>query len=213
MASPEFSVLKKTMQSHIFICSREDSLRCFFISKHKPKSMKQFLFAMAAMAVISCNDTKVAGSNDASGKNAENMKAVYHAFETGDVSKIGDIMADDVTDHNANPDNSDVKGRDSVLKMISQFHTYFDNLKMEPMHDATSPDGVYHYTTVRFTGKAKANPLGIPEGTDMDDQIVDVVKFKDGKATDHWGYLSWNDFNEIMMAHQPMTDTSGKKMK
>ena len=178
--------------------------------------MKHFLFPVFATALISCNseDAKVAGSNDAANKNRENMKAVYQALETGDVSKIGDLLADDFTDHNAMPDNSDIKGKDSALKFMSRFHTFFENLKMEHQYDATSSDGVYHFTTIRMTGKAKANPFGIPEGTDLDDETVDVVKMKDGKATDHWGYLSWKDFNEIMMGMQsgmPHPDTSTKK--
>ena len=169
------------------------------------------------MWLISCNssETKVAGSDSTANKNQENMKAVYHALETGEVDKIRDLLAEDFTDHNAMPDNSDIKGRDSALKFMSQFHTFFDNLKMEPMYDATSSDGAYHFTTLRMTGKAKANPFGLPAGTDLDDELVDVVKLKDGKATDHWGYLSWKDFNEIMMMHDgskpPVTDSVNKK--
>jgi hypothetical protein len=85
-----------------------------------------------------------------------------------------------------------------VKKMLSQIHTYFDDgLKMELISDALSSDSVYLYTMVRMKGKAKANPWGIPAGTEVDDTSVDVVKLKDGKAAEHWGFMSMEDFNEM----------------
>ena len=183
--------------------------------------MKQFLFALAAIAVISCNDTKVAGSNDDSHaetakKNSENMKSVYRAIETGDVSGLDSLLAEDIVDHNANMDGSDIKGRDSVKKMLANIHNYFDNLKMEYLSDATSTDGEYHFALVRMTGKAKDNPWGMPVGMDMDDKSVDVIKLKDGKATDHWGFMSMEDMHEMMKGMQggsnrPAADSVSKK--
>lgn len=173
--------------------------------------MKQFLIVLAAvMFIISCNDSaEVAGANDtkdstnASTKNTQRMKDVYQAIQTGDVSRIGDFLADDFVDHNANMDNSDVKGKDSALKMLSTIYTYFEpGFKMEYMGDATSADGTMQYAMVRMIGKAKANPWGMPVGMDIDDTSVDVVKLKDGKATEHWGFMSMKDFNEIMMSMQ-----------
>lgn len=170
--------------------------------------MKQVFFALAAAAVlISCNDSaKVAGANDqndAAKKNTENIKEVYRAIETGDVSKMKEYVSEDFIDHNAMPDNSDIKGRDSVLKMISEINTYFEpGFKMEYMGDATSEDGTWQYSMVRMKGKAKQNPWGMPVGMDIDDTSVDVVKLKDGKATEHWGFMSMKDFNEIMMSMQ-----------
>jgi len=171
--------------------------------------MKQVLFLLTALAIIiSCNDTtKVAGSNDDRSadraKATENMKEVYRAIETGDVSKLDSMIAEDCVDHNGNPDGSDVKGRDSIKKMLSQIHTYFeDGLKMDLISDAISDDGDYHYAMVRMKGKAKANPWGMPVGKEIDDTSVDVVKLRDGKATDHWGFMSMGDFNEIMKEMQ-----------
>jgi predicted SnoaL-like aldol condensation-catalyzing enzyme len=171
--------------------------------------MKQVLFILtAATIMMSCNDSsKVAGTTDNNtadhAKMTENMKTVYRAIETGDVSKMDSLLTDDFVDHNGNPDGSDIKGKDSALKMLSQIHTYFeDGLKMEYMTDAVSSDGVYQYAMVRMKGKAKANPWGMPVGADIDDTSVDVVKIRDGKASEHWGFMSMGDFNEIMKSMQ-----------
>jgi ketosteroid isomerase-like protein len=180
--------------------------------------MKKFLFLLTAMAVIiSCTDnTKVADNNETNdgavnAKNTENTKELYHAIETGDVSKLDSFIAEDAIDHNGNPDGSDVVGRDSIKKMISQAHTYFeDGLKMEFISDALSSDGVYLYTTVRMKGKAKANPWGMPVGEDVDDTSVDLVKLKDGKATEHWAFMSMEDINEMMKMTQQETQPPKK---
>ncbi len=172
--------------------------------------MKKVLLLLTAIAVItSCNDnSSVANTNqtdmaDDHAKYTQNTKEIYRAIETGDVSKLDNYIAEDVIDHNANPDGSDIRGRDSIKKMISQIHTYFeDGMKMEFISDALSSDGMYHYTTVRMKGKAKANPWGMPVGSDVDDTSVDVIKIKDGKAAEHWGFMSMGDFNEMMQAVQ-----------
>ncbi len=172
--------------------------------------MKQiFSLLVAAAIILSCNDsTKVAGANETAdtrdaAKKTEVVKEVYKAIETGDVSKISEHIADDFVDHNANMDNSDIKGKDSVLKMLSTIHTYFEpGLKMEFISDAVSEDGTLHYSTVRMTGKAKENPWGMPVGMDVDDTSVDVIKYKDGKVTDHWGFMSMGDINDMMKSMQ-----------
>jgi ketosteroid isomerase-like protein len=170
--------------------------------------MKQALFLLIATAVIiSCNDTaNVGAANDekmGDNRNHENMQEVYRAIETGDVSKLDSLIADDVVDHNANPDGSDIKGRDSVKKMLADIHTYFEGgFKMEMLSDATSSDGNYHFTMLRMKGKAKANPMGIPVGEEVDDTNVDVVKLRDGRATDHWGFMSNGDISEMMKKMQ-----------
>jgi ketosteroid isomerase-like protein len=165
--------------------------------------MKQLLFTLAGLVLlISCNNTKD-GTNGGdhtavADRNSENTKKVYKAIETGDVSALDTLFAEDVIDHNATPDGRDIVGRDSVKVMIGSIHNYFEGLKMEMLHHATSADGQYHYSTVRMTGKSKANPWGMPVGMDMDDTSIDVVKLKDGKAAEHWGFMSMGDFNEIM---------------
>ncbi len=166
--------------------------------------MKHLLFAFAALLLLlSCNDgtTNTTGTNENSAiaeHNAENTKKVYNAIQTGDVTGIDTLFTEDVVDHNAGPQGQDVRGRDSVIAMLREIHTYFDGLNLEMLYHATSPDGQYHYATVRMTGTAKQNPWGMPVGMKMDDTSVDVIKLRDGKAQEHWGFLSWEDINEMM---------------
>jgi len=165
--------------------------------------MKKGFFALAAgmFLLISCNETKDAtaeGDHQSMAKrNTEHNKEVYRAIETGDVSKLDSFIAKDFVDHEANM-GKDIVGLDSMKHHLSLIHTYFDDLKVESIAEGTSLDGVYHFAMVRMRGKAKANPWGMPVGLDMDDTSVDVVKIKDGKATDHWMFTSQKDMMEMM---------------
>lgn len=186
--------------------------------------MKHVLLALSAAVVMaSCNnDATVAGTHEdndhnMASKNEENMRTVYNAIETGDVSKLDSLMDPDIVDHNGKMDGSDIKGRDSVKAMLGSMHNYFDGLKMDLQSTATSADGNYQFTLVRTTGTAKQNIWGMTAGQKMDDTNVDVVKLKDGKATDHWGFMSMADFQEMMgamkggMPAPAMKDSAAKK--
>lgn len=183
--------------------------------------MKKLALAMAGMILLySCNsETTVAGEHedhDMAKMHEDNTRAVYHAVQTGDVSKIDSLFTEDVIDHNAAPDGSDIKGRDNVKAEIAKIHTYFETLKMDVVSQGTSADGNYHFAMVRMTGKAKENPWGMPVGMDMDDTMVDVMKIRDGKASEHWGFMSMGDISEMMKGMSgagapPKVDTTQKK--
>ena len=169
--------------------------------------MKQLLLLFTAMVwLTACNDTEYAGTAESSDsdhaaiadRNAEETKLVFRAIQTGDVAGLDTLFTDDVIDHDAGPQGQDIVGKDSVIAMLGKIHTYFDNLKVEMVHHATSNDGQYHYATVKMTGKAKENPWGMPVGMDIDDTSVDLIKMRDGKAAEHWGFMSMKDMNEIM---------------
>lgn len=185
--------------------------------------MKKCLaFAAGLFLLAGCNQSKDASTASGSAenmnkKNVETTQMIYRAIETGDVSKMDSLMSKDVVDHEGNM-GKDIVGLDSVKGYLGAMHNYMDNMKFEILHSATSPDGEYFYTTVRMTGKAKANPWGTPVGKEMDDTSVDVIKMKDGKATDHWGFMSMKSMMEMMppapgdKKMPPMADSLNKKI-
>jgi len=177
--------------------------------------MKNGLLALACMFILlSCNNSAKTDTQDGVGappdnaasdqakRNSENTREVYRAIETGDVSKLDSFISTDIVDHEGNM-GKDIVGRDSVKAFLGNIHTYFDGLKMEVLSEGTSLDGTHHFSMVRMTGKSKANPWGMPVGVDIDDTSVDVVKIKDGKATDHWGFMSMKDMTEMMSQKPP----------
>jgi hypothetical protein len=83
---------------------------------------------------------------------------------------------------------------------MAQYHNYVEGMKMEVLSEATSPDGQYHFSMVRMTGKMRENPWGMKPGMEMDDTGIDVIKIKDGKASEHWSFTSQKDMMEMMSA-------------
>lgn len=177
--------------------------------------MKKGLLALACMfMLLSCNDSAKVDIKDSAGttagddrterekRNSENTREVYRAIETGDVSKLDSFISKDIVDHEGN-NGKDVVGLDSLKYHLAKMHTYFDGLKMEVLSETTSADGNYHFCMARMRGKSKENPWGMPVGIDVDDTFVDVVKIKDGMATDHWGFMSMKDMYEMMASQGP----------
>ncbi len=48
--------------------------------------------------------------------------------------------------------------------------------------------------------------MGIPAGTEMDMTGIDLVRIKDGKAVEHWGFTQGRDMMK-MMSHGPKYET------
>jgi hypothetical protein len=182
--------------------------------------MKKGLFVLASLLLIflSCNNNANEGgasedSNDymtEARRNTEYNKEIYRAIETGDVSKLDSFVAKDVIDHEGN-NGKDIVGIDSLKYFLGNIHNYFEGLKMEVLSDGTSLDKAYHFSLVRMRGKAKENPWGMPVGKDVDDMSVDVVKIKDNKASEHWGFTSQKDINEMMSAMGQGSKTPASK--
>jgi predicted SnoaL-like aldol condensation-catalyzing enzyme len=176
--------------------------------------MKKFLFLTAtAMLVvfISCKDTSTTetkNTNSYNEKNIANNKEVYRAMETGDVSRLDSIIDKDIVDHG---DMGDIKGIDTLKKIFSNMHNQVKNLKMESIAEATSGD--YHFAYVRMTGTTNDASMGIPAGTQMDITGIDLVRIKDGKAVEHWGFTQGRDMMKMMSMDPNMKPCMDKMMQ
>lgn len=159
------------------------------------------------LVFISCTDSKKTETSSttvsSSEKNSANSRVIYKAIETGDISKI-DFLADDVIDHEG-PDGKGLRGKDSVIAMLGDIHNHIKDLKMEIISDATSADGEYHFALIRMSGTTSDDKMGMPANTKMDHSAVDVVKIRDGKVTEHWGFYTMSEMQQ-MMGSGPMQD-------
>jgi predicted SnoaL-like aldol condensation-catalyzing enzyme len=173
--------------------------------------MKKLLFTAATgmlLFLVSCKDsdttTTTSSDNSQNEKNLANNREVYKAMETGDVSKIKEFIDKDAIDHGGNPDGSDLKGGDSIVAMLGKVRSGFSDIKMEVIADAANGD--YVFSLNRLTGTTNSTPVwGMPPNTKIDSRHVDVVKIKDGKATDHWGFMDPKEMS-AMMGGDPKKD-------
>ena len=165
---------------------------------------------------VSCSNNKsdnVSGttsdSKDSSGKsqaeiNAANSEKVFRGIESGDLSAMDNFVSANIVDHGT--PGADIKGLDSVKKMLGDMHNHISNLKFKTTADDTGGD--YHFALVRMTGTTKDNFHGMPPNTTVDQTSVGVVKIVNGKAVEHWLFL---DIKDMMKMQKPPMDKSKNK--
>ncbi len=91
-------------------------------------------------------------------------------------------------------------------------HDTYKDLKLESVQDAANNDYVFSLT--RFTGTNTVASMGAPAGTHFDMTSVEVTKFgSDGKATDHWVYMSMEDAMKMMGGSMNMESMKMDTMK
>ena len=171
--------------------------------------MKKLFFILTIASVgslISCNSDSGDMSATAK-KNKEVNEAITKAFESGDFSKMGDYIATDAVDHGG--ETGDIKGLDSIVATMKRSHEQIPDMKFETIR--TMADDEYVMTWFKATGTAKTDGMGMKAGQKMDMASVDVAKFKDGKAVEHWIFMDPNDMMKMMtpsMNTAPTTNPS-----
>lgn len=171
--------------------------------------MKKNLFAIIAVLIFACSCSEKKTETTTSittEKNLTATKEINKAIESGDVSKLGDYIAVDVVDH-ASP-LGDIKGIDSIKAMLGKIHTMGTGMKMEIIKTLADDDYVFEW--MRLTGTTATPDWGMPVGTKYDINAVQVSRFKDGKAVEHWEFMQPADMAKMMgpQGPQPMMKDS-----
>lgn len=173
--------------------------------------MKKFLFILFAAASCffsACNEkaTSTEGMSDAARKNLDAFRAVDTAFQTGDLSRIDSVVASDFVDHTPKGD----MGRDSLKAMITMMKNA-GTMKSETKK--VLADDEYVMAWMRWTGTSDGSLPDMPAGP-YDMSGVEVVRFKDGKAVEHWAFMDARDLMKMMGGGQPApAPTSTDKAK
>ena len=158
--------------------------------------MKQILSFFAAAMLLcctSCNSDKTASEtkdNSAAQKNLAAVHVVNKAFETGDVSGLDSVIADNFVDHT---DRGDKTGKDSLKAAIAWMRS--DSKDMKATITKELADDEYAMVWQRYTGTSNG-AMGKPGPYDM--KAVEVIKFKDGKAVEHWSFMEMQDVMKMM---------------
>ena len=172
--------------------------------------MKKFLFLLSAGAICfftSCGGKKEEASGGMSAKAKANLATsdiVSNAFLTGDVSKIDSAVAKDFVDHT---DQGDRVGPDSLKASITAMHKTGNDMKMETIKQLADDDYVFSWQ--RYTGNSDGS-MGMPKGP-YNMTAVEVVRCKDGKAVEHWGFMEPREMMKMMAPPSPSTGAPVEK--
>jgi predicted ester cyclase len=169
----------------------------FYLIK-KTYGMKNllFLFVIALSSIcISCGNS--GGMSAKAKKNMEVNSAIMKAYEAGDFSKMNEYMAADAVDHGG--EKGDVKGIDNIVAEMKRYRAMMPDMKSEIIKELADDD--YVFTWGKFSGTMN--------GTMTSMTSVDVSKFKDGKAVEHWVFMNPADMMAMMPPPaSPQADTA-----
>ena len=165
--------------------------------------MKQLIFAASAFlcfSLIACNDNN--NGNSGNDKNLSASRDIFKGIETGDTTKFVSI-APDAIDHDG--PTGEVTNGDSIKAILAGIHTHVKDLKVDIVNDASSGD--YVYTWNKWTGTALDSAMGFAPNQPFTTSSVDVIKFRDGKAVEHWSFLAQQEVNAMRAQMMPNATT------
>jgi hypothetical protein len=176
--------------------------------------MKKIFFALSVFLCcffVACNNSGNSPGND---KNISTVHDIFQGIETGDTNKLASI-APDAVDH-AGP-MGEVTNGDSIKGYLREMHNHVRDLKIEILGDAVNGDYVYSWT--RMSGTALDSSMGFAPNMPFNIRGVDITKFRDGKAVEHWGFIDQQDLASMRAQQMPnattvkvtMGDTSANK--
>ena len=153
--------------------------------------MKKLLILLAISVAgigTSCKNES-GGMSDKAKKNLEVNSAIMKDYEAGDFSKMNDYMAEDVVDHGG--EHGDVSGRENVINEMKRYHEMMPDMKVEKIREVADDEYVFSWSKSTGTMNGKMTTM----------TSMDVARYKDGKATEHWVFM---DMNEMMKMMGPM---------
>jgi steroid delta-isomerase-like uncharacterized protein len=102
----------------------------------------------------------------------------------GDLDVIDDLIADDFVEHEEVPGGA--SGKDGVRQFVQMIRAAFPDLQVDVAAMVAEGDEVWVHAVA--TGTNQGEFMGMPAtGKPMTMAMIDRIKFKGGKAVEHWG--------------------------
>jgi hypothetical protein len=156
--------------------------------------MKSYFFYFAGLLsgfLISCNHTP--SGPTAAQINLDAQKNIREAILSKNLDKLNAFIAPDCIDHSG--DHGDVKGLDSIKMQIVAWRAMADE-KTDLIKELA--DDQYVMSWEHNTGKYTTTGYGHRVGDTFDLQEIEVVRFRDGKAVEHWSMMPPADVMKMM---------------
>jgi len=150
------------------------------------------MMVLPACILISCNDKS--GPSAAAQKNLDAMHGVNTCFDSKDFSKLGDYIAEDAVDHAG--ENGDIKGLANMKTEFKKMVDSYKDAKTTVVKELADDEYVMSWQT--YSGTMVTDHMGMKAGDKFNMSAIEVAKFKDGKAIEHWSFMQPSDMMKMM---------------
>jgi steroid delta-isomerase-like uncharacterized protein len=117
-------------------------------------------------------------------QNKSIVRAIYEVINTGDFSKVDQLIAPDAVDHEAPPGAP--RGPAVLKEFVTTFRAAFPDLKISAEDMIADGDKVASRAVMRGTHKGEF--MGVPAtGKKFEIAGIDIIRFAGGKVVEHWG--------------------------
>lgn len=145
---------------------------------------KALLLLMMGLLVASCGEKKDPMA-EIKAKNIEAFKAWDVAMNANDTTAFDKYLADNFIEHHPMPGSEPT--REGMKKAFQEMRKGWPDMKWK--YNDIWADGDYVIGHYSMTGTNTGPMMGMPPtNKPINVSGVDIVKFKDGKAIEHWMY-------------------------
>jgi steroid delta-isomerase-like uncharacterized protein len=144
------------------------------------------VISMVIVVVLSLANFSQAKANDKEQANMAVMKKFYsEVANKGNIDLVDELCAENFVENEILP--GEVKpNREGVIQFFKMFRKAFPDVSYKVDFMFAKDDKVVTHLTI--SGTQKGEFMGIPaSGKKMNMKAIEIVRFVDGKAVEHWG--------------------------
>lgn len=147
--------------------------------------MRRFQDSISLCVILALLALPKLYSQSAAEQNKALMEKFYdEAVNQGKTEVIDELLADSFVEHEAIPGAA--QGKQAVKDYFVMFRQAFPDLKFTVNDMVSSGNKVW--TLLTITGTHSGPFMGMPAtGKKIDVKCVDIVRFENGQAVEHWG--------------------------
>lgn len=110
------------------------------------------------------------------------QRLLEEGFSKGNLSVLDELMATDCIEHQ----RGNMPGAEGAKNTVTTLHRWMSDFQLRIVDIAASGDKVWSLNRASGvnTGSVMGNP---PTGKKVEVDVVDIVRFRDGKVVEHWG--------------------------
>lgn len=109
-------------------------------------------------------------------------KLIEQGFNGGDLSVFDELVAPDCVEHQ----RGNMPGLEGAKSTVTTLHRWMSDFELKIVDVVADGDKVWSLNRARGinTGSIMGNS---PTGKAVEIDVIDIVRFKDGKVVEHWG--------------------------